>query len=206
MPTVFRHKLSLVSFKAGLIGEYIEGGVTYEMQLRKVTLKNVKTQGNYSSVNDSGRWTSVSGSTDIVLYNNPSGEALSHLTTLSLGDDQLVIPQGHETSASGVTIAIVYYDTKEGVERTVSINLRNKKWENDFSPLDPNGASFVDRLYTKAYVHHLVVCKEMLAAQIASLHNIAFYLWLVGEARKHIIAGDFAEWKRAMVEKLARRL
>ena len=87
-----------------------------------------------------------------------------------------------------------------------TINLRNKKWENDFSPLDPNGASFVDRLYTKAYVHHLVVCKEMLAAQIASLHNIAFYLWLVGEARKHIIAGDYAEWKRVMVEKLGRRL
>ena len=87
-----------------------------------------------------------------------------------------------------------------------TINLRNKKWEIDFSPLDPNGASFVDRLYTKAYVHHLVVCKEMLAAQIASLHNIAFYLWLVGEARKHIIAGDYAEWKRVMVEKLGRRL
>ena len=87
-----------------------------------------------------------------------------------------------------------------------TINLRNKKWENDFSPLDPNGASFVDRLYSKAYVHHLVVCKEMLAAQIASLHNIAFYLWLVGEARKHIIAGDYAEWKRVMVEKLGRRL
>ena len=87
-----------------------------------------------------------------------------------------------------------------------TINLRNKKWEDDFSPLDPNGASFVDRLYTKAYVHHLVVCKEMLAAQIASLHNIAFYLWLVGEARKHIVAGDWAEWKRMMVEKLGRRL
>ena len=87
-----------------------------------------------------------------------------------------------------------------------TINLRNKKWEDDFSPLDPNGVSFVDKLYTKAYVHHLVVCKEMLAAQIASLHNIAFYLWLVGEARKHIIAGDFASWKTVMVEKLSRRL
>ncbi len=87
-----------------------------------------------------------------------------------------------------------------------TINLRNKKWEDDFSPLDPNGASFVDRLYSKAYVHHLVVCKEMLAAQIASLHNIAFYLWLVGEARRHIIAGDWGEWKRVMVEKLSRRL
>ena len=87
-----------------------------------------------------------------------------------------------------------------------TINLRNKKWEDDFSPLDPNGASFVDTLYSKAYVHHLVVCKEMLAAQIASLHNIAFYLWLVGEARKHIIAGDWSQWKTEMVEKLGRRL
>ena len=87
-----------------------------------------------------------------------------------------------------------------------TINLRNKKWENDFSPLDPNGVAFVDKQYTKAYVHHLVVCKEMMAAQIASLHNVAFYLWLVGEARKHIIAGDFKAWKEEMVVKLARRL
>ena len=91
--------------------------------------------------------------------------------------------------------------TSEGV-----INIRNKKWENDFSPIDPNGPTFVDTLYSKAYLHHLVVCKEMLAAQIASLHNIGFYLWLVGEARKHIIAGDFTPWKEIMVEKLSRRL
>ena len=87
-----------------------------------------------------------------------------------------------------------------------TINLRNKKWENDFSPLDPNGVAFVDKQYSKAYVHHLVVNKEMLGAQIASLHNVAFYLWLVGEARKYIIAGDFAEWKSVMVAKLGRRL
>ena len=87
-----------------------------------------------------------------------------------------------------------------------TINLRNKKWEDDFSPLDPNGVSFVDQQYSKAYVHHLTVCGEMLAAQIASLHNVSFYLWLVGEARKHIVAGDFAQWKQVMVEKLGRRL
>ena len=91
--------------------------------------------------------------------------------------------------------------TSEGV-----INIRNKKWENDFSPIDENGTTFVDHQYSKAYLHHLVVCGEMLAAQIASLHNIGFYLWLVGEARKHIIAGDFASWKTMMVEKLSRRL
>ncbi|MBQ2992829.1 MAG: tRNA guanosine(34) transglycosylase Tgt [Alistipes sp.] len=91
--------------------------------------------------------------------------------------------------------------TSEGV-----INIRNKKWENDFSPIDPAGTTFVDRQYSKAYLHHLVVCGEMLAAQIASLHNIGFYLWLVGEARRHIIAGDFGEWKAVMVERLSRRL
>ena len=91
--------------------------------------------------------------------------------------------------------------TSEGV-----INIRNKKWELDFSPIDPNGVTFVDREYTKAYLHHLVVCGEMLAAQIASLHNTGFYLWLVGEARRHIIEGDFKAWKRMMVEKLSRRL
>lgn len=91
--------------------------------------------------------------------------------------------------------------TSEGV-----INIRNKKWENDFSPIDAAGTTFVDRQYSKAYLHHLVVCGEMLAAQIASLHNIGFYLWLVGEARKHIIAGDFTAWKQIMVEKLSRRL
>ncbi|MBR2962475.1 MAG: tRNA guanosine(34) transglycosylase Tgt [Alistipes sp.] len=91
--------------------------------------------------------------------------------------------------------------TSEGV-----INIRNKKWENDFSPIDPAGTTFVDRCYTKAYLHHLVVCGEMLAAQIASMHNVGFYLWLVGEARKHILAGDFAEWKEQMVVRLSQRL
>lgn len=91
--------------------------------------------------------------------------------------------------------------TSEGV-----INIRNKKWENDFSPIDPAGVAFVDTLYSKAYLHHLVVCGEMLAAQIASLHNVAFYLWLVGEARRRIVAGDFKAWKQTMVQRLARRL
>ncbi len=91
--------------------------------------------------------------------------------------------------------------TSEGI-----INIRNEKWKNDFSPIDPAGTSFVDTLYTKAYLRHLSVSGEMMAAQISSLHNVAFYLWLVGEARKHIIAGDFKPWKDEMVIKLARRL
>ena len=87
-----------------------------------------------------------------------------------------------------------------------TINLRNKKWEMDFSPLDPEGTSYVDATYTKAYVHHLFKAQELLALQVASIHNLAFYLWLVGEARQHIIAGDFAIWKAKMVEELGRRL
>ena len=87
-----------------------------------------------------------------------------------------------------------------------TINLRNKKWEMDFSPLDPEGTSYVDSNYTKAYVHHLFKAQELLALQIASIHNLAFYLWLVGEARQHIIAGDFSIWKAKMVAELWRRL
>ncbi len=91
--------------------------------------------------------------------------------------------------------------TKDGI-----INMKNKKWEKDFSPIEVNGASFVDTLYSKAYLRHLFHAKELLAMQIASLHNLAFYLWLVGEARKHIIQGDFATWKPAMVERVMTRL
>ena len=87
-----------------------------------------------------------------------------------------------------------------------TINLRNKKWDFDFSPLDPEGTSYVDTVYTKAYVHHLFKAQELLGMQIASIHNLAFYLWLVGEARQHIIAGDFSIWKAKMVEELGRRL
>ncbi len=86
------------------------------------------------------------------------------------------------------------------------INIKNLKWKDDFSPIDPNGTSFVDRSYTKAYLRHLTVCGEMLAAQISSLHNIAFYLWLVKEARRRILDNTFAQWKPMMIEKLSRRL
>ena len=87
-----------------------------------------------------------------------------------------------------------------------TINLRNKKWEMDFSPLDPEGTSYVDTTYTKAYVHHLFKAQELLAMQIASIHNLAFYLWLAGEARAHIVAGDFCVWKKNMVEELGKRV
>ena len=86
------------------------------------------------------------------------------------------------------------------------LNLKNKKWENDFSPLDPDGTSFVDSQYTRAYLRHLFASKEMLGSIIASIHNLNFYLWLVKEARRHIFEGDFAGWKKVMVERVSRRI
>ncbi len=91
--------------------------------------------------------------------------------------------------------------TKDGI-----INMKNKKWEFDFSPIEENGASYVDTAYTKAYLRHLFHAQELLALQIASIHNLAFYLWLVGEARQHIIAGDFTSWKAATMKRISTRL
>ena len=86
-----------------------------------------------------------------------------------------------------------------------TMNMRNKKWEMDFSPIDPDGCT-TDRIHTKAYLHHLFKAQELLAMQLASIHNLSFYLRLVGDARQHIIAGDFTSWKREVVGKLGRRI
>ena len=91
--------------------------------------------------------------------------------------------------------------TTEGI-----INIKNKKWERDFSPLDPAGLCFADRDYSKAYLRHLIKADEILGLQICSVHNLAFYLWLVGEARRHIAEGDFAEWKTATARRVMTRL
>jgi len=91
--------------------------------------------------------------------------------------------------------------TSEGI-----INLKNKKWEDDFSDLDPLGTSYVDTTYSKAYLRHLFAANEMLGRQIASIHNLAFYLWLVGEARNKILDGTFSSWKTVMVKKVQNRL
>ena len=87
-----------------------------------------------------------------------------------------------------------------------SINIKNKKWENDFSAIDDMGITYVDTLYSKAYLRHLFASKELLGKQIASIHNLGFYLWLTREARKHIISGDFAVWKDKMVKQMNKRL
>lgn len=87
-----------------------------------------------------------------------------------------------------------------------TVNLRNQKWATDFTPLDPNGDVFVDHDYTRAYVHHLFKAQELLALQIATIHNLAFYMWLVRTARLHILAGTFSAWKAGIAPKLGRRL
>ena len=86
------------------------------------------------------------------------------------------------------------------------MNMRNKKWESDFGELDPSGTSFVDHQYSRAYVRHLIHSDEMLGLEILSIHNLAFYLWLVGEARQHIIEGDFKVWKENMMQRITTRL
>jgi len=91
--------------------------------------------------------------------------------------------------------------TKQGI-----MNMRNKKWESDFSPIEEDGASEIDSFYSKAYLRHLFMADEILALQIASIHNLAFYLWLVKEARSHIIEGDFTAWKNRMITQIQNRI
>jgi queuine tRNA-ribosyltransferase len=91
--------------------------------------------------------------------------------------------------------------TKDGI-----INIKNEKWKNDFSPIEADSDLFADTNYTKAYLRHLIHSGEILGAQIATLHNLHFYLWLVNEAREKIIAGEFYNWKKIMVNRLGQRL
>ncbi|MFC0876866.1 tRNA guanosine(34) transglycosylase Tgt [Saccharicrinis sp. FJH2] len=123
------------------------------------------------------------------------GTPANILEGISLGVDMFDCVMPTRNGRNGMVF------TSEGI-----MNMRNKKWSDDFSPLDPNGTAFVDRIYSRAYVRHLFVSKELLGMQIASIHNLAFYLWLVKEARKHIILGDFASWKTMMMKKVTTRL
>lgn len=117
------------------------------------------------------------------------------LESIALGVDMMDCVMPTRNGRNGMLF------TKNGI-----INIKNKKWENDFSPVEEDGASYVDRLYTRAYLRHLFAAREFLGGMIASQHNLAFYLWLVREARKHILAGDFAEWKPMMVARVKQRL
>jgi queuine tRNA-ribosyltransferase len=116
-----------------------------------------------------------------------------------------------ESIALGVDMFDCVMPTRNGrngmlFTRNGILNLKNKKWEKDFSPLDPEGDSFVDNQYSRAYLRHLFASGEMLGSIIASIHNLNFYLWLVREARKHIVLGDFAEWKKEMLGRVGKRI
>lgn len=123
------------------------------------------------------------------------GTPVNLLECIALGIDMFDCVMPTRNARNGMLF------TSEGI-----INIRNKKWRTDFSPIDPQSALFTDLHHSRAYLAHLFVTGEMLGAQLASLHNLHFYLWLVKEARKHILAGDFASWKAAMVPKLQQRL
>lgn len=117
------------------------------------------------------------------------------LECISLGIDMFDCVMPSRNARNGMLF------TSEGI-----INIKNKKWENDFNPIDTNGVSSVDKRYSRSYLRHLFVSKEMLGPQIASIHNLSFYLWLVNESRNRIEDGTFREWKNKMVVKLVERL
>ncbi|GJQ04098.1 tRNA guanosine(34) transglycosylase Tgt [Capnocytophaga canimorsus] len=123
------------------------------------------------------------------------GTPINILENIALGVDMFDCVMPTRNARNGMLF------TSQGI-----INIKNKKWEDDFSPIDPDGHTYVDTYYTKAYLRHLFTANEFLGKQIASIHNLGFYLWLVREARKHILAGDFAFWKEKMVKQLGQRL
>ena len=123
------------------------------------------------------------------------GTPMNILENIALGVDMFDCVMPSRNARNGMLF------TKNGF-----MNMRNQKWKDDFSMLDTEGESYVDTFYTKAYVRHLLISKEILGAQIATLHNLAFYLWLVKEARKRIIDGTFVEWKNKMAVNMAQRL
>jgi queuine tRNA-ribosyltransferase len=115
-----------------------------------------------------------------------------------------------EAISLGVDMFDCVMPTRNGRNGTIftrngKINIKNEKWKNDFSPIEQGGASFVDEMFSKAYLRHLIISKEMLGAQISSLHNVAFYLWLVREAQTKIKEGVFSLWKKEMINKLSDR-
>jgi queuine tRNA-ribosyltransferase len=137
---------------------------------------------------------------DILPYDKPRylmgvGTPVNILENIALGVDMFDCVMPTRNARNGMLF------TANG-----HINIKNKKWEADFSPLDPEGTTFVDHEYTKAYLRHLFAANEYLGKQIATIHNLGFYMWLVREARKHILAGDFREWKEMMVKQMDKRL
>jgi queuine tRNA-ribosyltransferase len=123
------------------------------------------------------------------------GTPVNILENIALGIDMFDCVMPTRNARNGMLF------TKDGI-----INIKNEKWKNDFSPIESDSDLFADKAYTKAYLRHLIHSGEMLGAQIATLHNLHFYLWLVTEARNKIIAGEFYNWKKTMVNRLGQRL
>jgi queuine tRNA-ribosyltransferase len=123
------------------------------------------------------------------------GTPVNILENIALGIDMFDCVMPTRNARNGMLF------TRNGV-----INIRNEKWKNDFSAIDEESDLFADRNYSKAYLRHLIHSKEILGAQIATLHNLHFYIWLVTEARNKIISGEFYDWKNKMVVQLAQRL
>ena len=123
------------------------------------------------------------------------GTPINILENIALGVDMMDCVMPTRNARNGMLF------TSKGI-----INIKNKKWEDDFSPLDPDGHTYVDTYYTKAYLRHLFAANEFLGKQIASIHNLGFYLWLVRKARQQIIAGTFSQWKTKMVNDMSNRL
>lgn len=123
------------------------------------------------------------------------GTPINILENIALGVDMMDCVMPTRNARNGMLF------TSKGI-----INIKNKKWEDDFSPLDPDGHTYVDTYYTKTYLRHLFAANEFLGKQIASIHNLGFYLWLVREARRQIIAGTFSQWKTKMVNDMSNRL
>ena len=123
------------------------------------------------------------------------GTPINILESIALGIDMFDCVMPTRNARNGMLF------TSQG-----TINIKNEKWKEDFSPVDPFGSSYVDNQYSKAYLRHLIVSKEILGAQIATIHNLSFYLWLVKEAREQIIQGTFSQWKNKMVKQLSNKL
>lgn len=123
------------------------------------------------------------------------GTPINILENIALGIDMFDCVMPTRNARNGMLF------TSEG-----TINIKNRKWETDFSPIDEMDITWVDSAYSKSYLRHLFTVNEMLGKQIATIHNLGFYLWLVREARKHILAGDFSEWKQKMVRQMDKRL
>jgi len=137
---------------------------------------------------------------DILPENKPRylmgvGTPENILESIALGVDMFDCVMPTRNARNGMIF------TREGI-----INMRNKKWQEDFSPIDADGTAFVDNHYSKAYLRHLFVCNEMLGPIIATMHNLSFYIWLVTEARKQIQQQTFSEWKKMMIPKVSKRL